>query len=204
MTAPLIVIGGYLLGAVPSSYLAGRLGGVDLREMGSKNLGATNVYRVLGWGYAVPVAVFDVAKGFLPVLYAASSADQIPWLPVTAGVAAVVGHVFPVYLRFRGGKGVATASGAVLALAPTALAASAAVWLLLVTATRYVSVGSIVGALSFPLAVFVLEPRDSYTLGASVVLAMFIVFTHRANIRRLVAGTENRIGRPRGVTGQAP
>ncbi|MFQ6045886.1 MAG: glycerol-3-phosphate 1-O-acyltransferase PlsY [Gemmatimonadales bacterium] len=203
MTSILIVAGSYLLGAIPSSYLAGRLGGVDLRERGSKNLGATNVYRVLGWAYAAPVAIFDVAKGFLPVLYATSRTDSEPWLPVASGVAAVMGHVFSIYLRFRGGKGVATASGAVLALAPAALAVSAGLWLLLVLATRYVSVGSILGAISFPIAVLLLEPGDSYTAAAGIVLAGFIVFTHRANIRRLVAGTENRVGRPHGMPGGA-
>lgn len=192
MSVALWLLGAYLLGAVPSSYLAGRLAGVDLRQHGSKNVGATNLYRVAGLGFAVPAGLFDVAKGFLPTFLAPSGT---PWLPVAVGVAAVVGHVFPVYLRFRGGKGVATAAGVVLALAPLALAVSAGVWVLTVAVTKFVSLASILAATAFPLAVRLLQPEAGWTLGVGIALTAFIVYTHRANIQRLLGGTEPRIGR---------
>jgi glycerol-3-phosphate acyltransferase PlsY len=183
----------YLLGAIPTSYLLARLfGRVDLREHGSKNLGATNLYRVMGWRYAVPAGVFDVAKGAIPVVAIAPRVGDSPWLPVGLGIAAIVGHVFSVFVHFKGGKGVATAAGAVLALAPLPLAASACVWAALVWTTGYVSLGSMAGAVAFPLAVRWLKPDDTPTLIAGVVLAAFIVFNHRTNIRRLLDGREGR------------
>lgn len=201
--ALLWIAGAYLLGAAPASYVAGRLGGVDLRQHGSRNLGATNVYRILGWKYAVPVALFDVAKGAVPAALARGFGTGDAWLPLAVGVATVVGHVFPVYLRFRGGKGVATASGVVLALAPVAFAASAVVWVAVVLTTRFVSLASMAGAAAFPVAVALTGAGNRYVLGMGVVLAAFIVYTHRDNIRRLVAGTENRFGRPaRAATGR--
>ena len=188
-------LGSYLLGSVPTSYIVGRwIAGKDLRQHGSKNLGATNVYRVLGLKYAIPVAIVDVAKGVVPVALFAPHVGSGPWAPVTFGAAAIVGHVFSVFLKFRGGKGVATASGAVLALAPTALAVSLVVWVVVVALTGYVSVASVLGALVFPVAVWFSMPEDVYTFGAGLVLAAFIVFTHRANIRRLALGIENRFG----------
>lgn len=196
MTAALWILGAYLLGAVPASYLAGRLGGrTDLREYGSGNLGATNVYRVLGWKFAAPVAAFDVAKGALPVLLAGREGGGGAWLPLAAGVAAVTGHVFPIYMRFRGGKGVATAAGVVLALEPAAFGASAVVWIAILLSTRYVSLASLLGAVSFPAAVALVGSGNRYVLATSIVLAAFIVYTHRTNIRRLRSGTEHRFGR---------
>ena len=197
MTNILWLLGGYLMGSIPTSYLAARFGaGIDLREHGSRNLGATNVYRVLGWKYAVPVGLFDVAKGSVPVLLASRWSDE-PWLPLAVGVAAVLGHVFTVFMRFKGGKGVATAAGVVLALAPTALGVSALVWLAVLTATGYMSVASMLGAITFPVAVRVLEPGDNYALVIGIALAVFIIYTHRSNIRRLLNGTENRFGKRR-------
>jgi glycerol-3-phosphate acyltransferase PlsY len=169
-------------------------GGIDLREHGSRNLGATNLYRTLGWRFAVPAGAFDIAKGAVPVAVFAPRAGDAPWVPVLLGLAAVVGHVFSIFVGFRGGKGVATAAGAVLGLAPIPLALSAAVWLGVVGLTGYVSLGSLIGAVSFPVAVAWLEPQDHYTLGAGIALAGFIVFTHRSNIRRLLSGQEARFG----------
>ena len=192
------ILGSYLLGSVPTSYVVGRwIAGKDLRQHGSKNLGATNVYRVLGLQYAIPVAIVDVAKGVVPVALFAPHVGSGPWVPVTLGAAAVFGHVFSAFLKFRGGKGVATASGAVLALAPTALAVSLVVWVAVVTLTGYVSVASVLGALVFPVAVWFAMPEDMYMFGAGLVLAAFIVFTHRTNIRRLALGVENRFGEGR-------
>lgn len=189
------LLGGYLAGAIPTSYLAARYGaGIDLLEHGSKNLGATNVYRVLGWKYAVPVGLFDVAKGAVPVFLAAISLPQ-PWAPLAVGVAAVLGHVFSVFLRFRGGKGVATAAGVVLALAPAALGIATLVWLAVLLGTGYMSLASMLGAIAFPVAARVVYPANGYALAVGIGLALFIVYTHRSNIKRLLSGTENRFGR---------
>jgi glycerol-3-phosphate acyltransferase PlsY len=191
------IVAAYLLGATPTSYIAGRLGrGIDLREHGSKNLGATNVYRLLGWRYAIPVGLFDVVKGVVPVALFGRWAEGPPWLPVTLGGAAVVGHMFSPYVRFRGGKGVATAAGVFLALAPLAFAIAIPVWGLCLWLTGYVSVSSIIAALTFPLWVRLIRHGagggGGPTFWASVVLALLIVAAHRANIGRLLAGTENR------------
>lgn len=198
MTVLLALLAAYFLGAIPTSYWVARyVGGIDLREFGSRNLGATNLYRALGWRYAVPVGAFDVAKGAIPVLVFAPWAGSAPWLPVAAGTAAVVGHVFSLFVGFKGGKGVATAAGVVLALAPLAVLVTAAVWAVVVKGSGYVSLGSVVAAVAFPVTVWLVGPRDPYLIGAGGILATFIVFTHRANIRRLLKGTEARFGQRR-------
>ena len=202
MTLVLWFAGAYLAGSIPTSYLAGRAAGIDLREHGSKNLGATNVYRVLGWKFAVPVGLFDVLKGAVPVALATRLASDPAWIPVLVGCMAVVGHVFSVFLRFRGGKGVATAAGVVLALAPLPLGISAVIWIGLLTTTGFVSVASMAGAVAFPIAVRLLMPSAAYTFWIGVVLATFIVYTHRSNIQRLIAGTENRFRRGAKPAGQ--
>jgi glycerol-3-phosphate acyltransferase PlsY len=191
------LLASYLLGAIPASYLAGRLvRGIDLREHGSRNLGATNLYRVLGWKFAVPVGLFDAAKGAIPVLLFAPRVSDSQLFALACGIAAVIGHVFSVFVRFRGGKGVATAAGVMLALTPAALGVAALVWATLVFLTGYVSVGSIVAAAVFPLAVFLLEhPDRPEILWIDAAVAAGIIWLHRANIRRLLAGTESRFGR---------
>ena len=181
----------YLLGATPTSYIAGKLGrGIDLREHGSKNLGATNVYRILGWKYAIPVALVDIAKGAGPVLLARSSSSG--WLPVVVGGAAVLGHMFSPYVSFKGGKGVATAAGMFLALAPIAVLLAIPVWVVCLWLTGYVSLSSIIAVLTVPVWVAVLQPNSPYVFWASVALVALIIFAHRRNIGRLLAGTENR------------
>jgi len=203
----------YLLGATPTSYVAAKLGrGLDLREHGSRNLGATNVYRVLGWGYAVPVGLVDVAKGAVPVALFGAWAHGPPWLPVALGAAAVLGHIYSPYVRFRGGKGVATAGGMFLALAPIAVLIALPVWGVTLWLTGYVSVSSIATVATFPVWVRLTVPDAPSTLWASVGLAALIVVAHHANIRRLLQGTENRFntrrteGRSAGssATGGAP
>ncbi len=195
LSAILWIVAAYLLGATPTSYIAGKLGrGIDLREHGSKNLGATNVYRILGWQYAIPVALFDIAKGAIPVLLFArwAGAAEHPWLPIVLGAAAVLGHMFSPYVRFKGGKGVATAAGMFLALAPLALLLALPVWALCLWLTGYVSLSSIIAAFSVPAWVWLTGPDSPYVFWASVALAVLIVFAHRRNISRLLAGTENR------------
>jgi glycerol-3-phosphate acyltransferase PlsY len=191
--AVLWVLAAYLVGATPTAYLAGRLArGIDLREHGSKNLGATNVYRVLGWRWAIPVAVVDIAKGAAPVALFGAWAGGGAWFGVGLGIAAVLGHAFSPYVRFKGGKGVATAAGMFLALAPLAVALALPLWGVCLWLSGYVSLSSILAAVAFPALVRVTRPAAAAPFWASVALALFIVFSHRSNIRRLLAGTENR------------
>jgi glycerol-3-phosphate acyltransferase PlsY len=191
------LLASYLLGAIPTSYLAGRLfGGIDLREHGSRNLGATNLYRVLGWRFAIPVGLFDAAKGLVPVLVFAPQVSASELFALICGLTAVVGHAFSVFVGFKGGKGVATAAGVMLGLTPVALGVAAVVWVVLVYLTGYVSVGSIAAAAVFPLAVYLLDPpAHPAMLWLDVAVAAAIVWFHRGNIRRLLNGTENRFGR---------
>ena len=194
---------GYVLGSVPFSYLAGRLRGVDLRDHGSGNLGASNAYRVLGAGYAVPVLVLDIAKGGAAVLLAAVVASRMGWEPTAwhrslAALGAIVGHIWTVFLGFRGGKGVATAAGAFAALTPLPLVISLAVWTGVVAATRYVSLGSMSGAVTLPIAVYLANrsagiPAAEFWLALAV--AIVVLARHRSNIRRLLDGNENRLTR---------
>ena len=191
----------YLLGATPTSYIAGKLGrGIDLREHGSKNLGATNVYRILGWKYAIPVALFDMAKGAIPVLLFArwAGAADHPWLRIVLGIAAVLGHMFSPYVTFKGGKGVATAAGMFLALAPVAVLLAIPVWGICLWLTGYVSLSSIIAVMTLPLWVVLFQPNSPPVLWASVALVALIIVAHRRNIGRLLAGTENRF-RTRGT-----
>jgi len=190
----------YLIGATPTSYLAGKLGrAIDLREHGSKNLGATNVYRVLGWPYAIPVALIDMAKGVVPIAILGPWSNGPGWFTVALGLAAVLGHMYSPYVRFRGGKGVATAAGVFLALAPLAVLISLVIWGATLWLSGYVSVASLTVAVLFPLWVWLTEPGETYTLWAAVVLALLLVYAHRANIRRLREGSENRFRTRKGV-----
>lgn len=186
----------YLAGSIPTSLVVAKLaGGVDLREFGSRNLGATNLYRLLGWKAAVPVGLFDVAKGTVPVLLAGRAAGGAEWWPYAIGVAAVLGHVFSPFVRFKGGKGVATAAGVFLALAPGSLGVGALVWAGVVYLSGYVSLGSMIAAMAFAASVPLLYPGRSELLWGSIAVCVFVVFTHRANIGRLRSGTEARFGR---------
>ena len=192
MTLGLLMVVAYLVGSIPFAYLIPRaFAGIDLREHGSGNLGATNVYRILGWKFAVPVAICDIAKGAAPVV-AARATLPFHWMPLTVGLAAIVGHVFSIFLRFRGGKGVATSAGVVLGLVPVAVAGSVVVWGVVLVASGYMSLASIVGAASFPLWTRALYPLKGFTFLVGIFLACFIAFTHRANIKRLLNGTESR------------
>jgi glycerol-3-phosphate acyltransferase PlsY len=191
------LLASYLLGAIPTSYLAARaFRGIDLREHGSRNLGATNLYRVLGWRFAVPVGLFDAAKGLIPVLVFAPRVSSSELFALVCGLTAVVGHVFSVFVGFRGGKGVATAAGVMLGLTPVALGVALAVWIVVVYGTGYVSLGSIAGAAIFPVAVLLLDPPSAPpVLWLDIAVAAAIIWLHRGNIKRLLNGTENRFGR---------
>lgn len=187
----------YLLGSVPTSLWVGKgLFGVDLREKGSGNLGATNTFRVLGWRAALPVALFDMAKGWIPVVAFAGWAGVSDFRWVLAfGAAAIVGHVFSLFARFRGGKGVATSAGVFFGLAPTAAGVCLALFIVLVATTRIVSVGSITAAVALPISIALTPHRGGTALlGFSVALSAFVLWSHRANIGRLRRGEENRFG----------
>ncbi len=193
---------GYLLGSIPFGYLLVRLrAGVDIRTVGSGNIGATNVGRILGRGASALVYLLDAAKGFASAGLLPRLLGLEPGLPsALGGVGATLGHCFPVFLRFRGGKGVATASGVLLALDPAAFAVGGLAWVLLISLVRIVSVASIGMAFAFPLAVLARDPADALrahlpVLAASLLLASLILVRHRANLRRILEGTEPRIGR---------
>jgi glycerol-3-phosphate acyltransferase PlsY len=191
------LVASYVVGAIPTSHLVSRsFAKIDLRQHGSGNLGATNLYRVLGWKYAIPVGLFDIAKGAIPVLLFAPRVSGSELYALACGVAAIIGHVFSVFVGFKGGKGVATAAGVMLALTPLALGVAAAVWAIVLMLTGYVSLASIAAAAVLPLAVYLLEPPDTpELLWMDVAIALGVILLHRRNIERLLKGTENRFGR---------
>lgn len=202
MTPWILLALAYLLGAIPTSLWVGKaFHGVDLREKGSGNLGATNAFRVLGWRSALPVALFDMFKGWLPAASFAAWGGGLGFgWTLAFGAVAIAGHVFSVFVGFRGGKGVATSAGVFLALAPLAVGLCIALFAVLVGVTRIVSVGSLAAAVALPILV-ALTPHEGgdALLGFTVALAAFVVFAHRANVGRLLRGEENRFGRPRGA-----
>jgi glycerol-3-phosphate acyltransferase PlsY len=183
---------GYVAGSVPFAFLLARQRGLDLRRIGSGNIGAANVLRTTGVRQAVTVVCLDAAKGAVAVLVAQRLTGG-PATPVAAGLASLVGHIYPVWLRFHGGKGVATAAGAFALLAPVAVAIAGVVFVLAIWATRYVSVGSMAAAVTLAVATAASEGPAAESLGA-VIAALLIVHRHRTNVGRLVAGTERRIG----------
>jgi acyl phosphate:glycerol-3-phosphate acyltransferase len=195
VSVALILAAAYLLGSLPTGYLVGRLRGVDIRTVGSRNVGATNVFRVLGTRLGVAVMAVDIAKGIAAVILARAVLDD-PW-PLVAAGAAIVGHVYPVWLRFHGGKGVAVAAGALIGLVPLAVAVLFPVWLLLVGTTRYVSVGSILCAVALTPVAWAFGASWP-TLVFAGLAAAAVVWRHRGNLGRLLRGTELRIDfRPR-------
>lgn len=201
-----VVIGSYLLGSIPSGYLAGRIAGIDIRKCGSGNVGATNVIRTLGKGYGYPVFVADFLKGFgavkLSILITARL--QLEWnspemFGILAAISSVIGHSFPVWLHFKGGKGVATSAGALLGLAPVAALVGAAIWILTFWLTRYVSVASIAAAAALPLIILITtwlsQTGGKSLFYSSVCLAAVVIWRHRSNLSRLMHGTEPRFTR---------
>lgn len=189
----------YAAGSLPFAYLAGAASGVDLRKQGSGNLGATNVFRVLGWKIGILVFLADALKGALPVLLLAprivAAGDPILWA-IACGVAAIFGHVRPLFFAFRkGGKGVATAAGVFFALAPVPMLCAFLVFVAIVLATGYVSLGSLVSALLLPALLLATKGPGSPLFLVSLVIALFVFWTHRANIGRLRRGEEHRFGK---------
>ena len=194
----LAIVLSYLLGSVPIGYLYARARGVDLRKIGSGNIGATNVYRAFGKAPAIVIFWLDVAKGLVAVVLIARLGAGWEYTAILCGLAAIAGHVTSPFMGFKGGKGVATAVGVFLGLAPLATAICLGIWALLFGLFRYVSLGSIVGAVVCPIMIWVLD-REGYRSDPvfyfALLVAVLVVITHRSNIRRLLKGTENRIGK---------
>ena len=194
----------YVIGSIPTAYLVGRAHGIDLRTVGSGNLGATKVFRTLGWKWGLFVYAVDFAKGIVPVLWLptiGAVAGGWPWGAVF-GLLAIAGHVRPVFLLGKGGgKGVATASGVFFALAPMAALGAMLAFLLTVALTRYVSLGSLIGAAVLPLVLVWTERGLTPLVLMGAMVAAFVFWTHRENIGRLRQGTERRLGRSREESG---
>lgn len=197
-----LVVAAYLLGSIPFSYLIGKAAaGTDVRKVGSGNVGATNVMRAAGKKAGIAALGLDIAKGVGAVLLVRWLAAPT-WAVGAAAVAVMLGHCFPIFLGFRGGKGVATSAGALGALAPTALLLVLAVFVAVVAWKRYVSLGSIVGAACFPLCVWTAqrlgwEEREPWLLLASALIALIVIVKHRSNLARLRQGVEPRLGERR-------
>lgn len=194
----LAIILSYLLGSIPFAYIYGKMRGVDIRKVGSGNPGATNVMRVFGTGPGVLVMLIDAAKGFVAAYFLVKvtpypNADA---LKVICGVAAVLGHTFTVFLKFKGGKGVATTAGLFAALAPFSMLITFGTFVTVVVATRYISAASIVAALLLPLMIWVMgEGGQHYIIiSMAILLSIVIVMRHRSNISRILNGTENKFG----------
>ena len=194
------ILAAYLLGSIPTAVWVGRmLYGIDIRQHGSGNAGATNVIRVLGYKAGIPVLLVDVFKGWLAVELAVwlpiqgQSPEMLTYICIGMALAAVLGHVYPVYAGFKGGKGVVTVAGAGVALFPLAILLVLAVFIVVLAATHFVSLSSIIASLAFPLVVwFVLGERHPGLVGLSLLIAVFIPVTHRKNIKRLLGGEEQK------------
>ncbi len=196
-----LVLASYLLGSLPWAVWTGKIfHGIDIREHGSGNAGATNIIRVLGWKTGVPVLLADVAKGFaatmLPVFFGLSAGNPsgLVNLQILMGMVAITGHIFPVFAGFRGGKGVATLFGMLLAVNPALTAICIGVFLIVILLTGIVSIASMIAGICFPLVLFLFFDHPSYLFkGFSILIALALIATHRKNIRRLLAGEEKKL-----------
>ncbi len=209
----LTALAAYLLGSIPTGYLVAKAKGVDIRSVGSGNIGATNVFRILGKQAGIFVLLVDALKGWvavvaivnfypalrdaLPSLFSSAegTAGQVrEYLGIIAGVSAILGHNYTCFLRFKGGKGIATTAGVLVALVPMALLIVLGVWILTFAVSRYVSLASITAAFCLPFGVWALNGSRLMLLVTSL-LALLAIYKHKANIQRLLNGTENRIGK---------
>lgn len=204
-------VAAYFLGSIPTGYLVARAKGVDIRSHGSGNIGATNVFRVLGKPAGIFVLTIDFLKGFLAcwlfarviaqnMLSADAPASQIEMLKIIAGIAAIMGHNYTCWLKFKGGKGVATTAGVLAALFPGTFGIALAVWLLVFAVSKYVSLASIAAAVSLPISTWFLKGTH-LMIGVAFFLGALAIYKHKANIQRLLDGTENRFGKKKQETG---
>lgn len=190
----LTAIVSYLLGSIPTGYLVARARGVDIRSVGSGNIGATNVFRILGKTAGISVLLVDALKGFAAcrfVAFGPGAPDE--WHHMIAGLFAILGHNYTCWLRFKGGKGIATSAGVLLALTPAGFAIALAIFLVVLALSKFVSLSSISAAAALPFAVWLTHGTPAM-IGLTTVLSVMAIFKHRANIKRLLAGTESRIG----------
>lgn len=198
LEAAVCVLAAYVIGSFPTALLVGKANGIDLRTVGSGNLGATNVLRNIGWKAGLTVYVVDMLKGVLPVVALprlSGVALNSPW-PIVFGIAAIIGHVRPIFLLGKsGGKGVATASGVFLGMAPLAAGIAFVAFVITTTISKFVSLGSLVGAVALVGAMWIHERAITPLLIVTACVAAFVFFTHRDNIKRLRNGTERKIGR---------
>jgi len=193
MMRELMLVGAYLLGSIPFAFLFVKaVGRGDVRRIGSGNVGATNAMRAAGWKVALPIAILDVGKGAAAVLLMRQVTASPSWV-TAAGLAAIVGHCFPVWLRFSGGKGVATGAGAFFTLAWAPTLAVAGVWLVVIAVFRFVSLASVVAAAAFPLAFVLMAAPPLPVVACVVAAALVIIWRHRGNLRHLVAGEEPKL-----------
>jgi glycerol-3-phosphate acyltransferase PlsY len=206
VTLVAVLIGSYLLGSVPFGHLAGRLAGIDIRKAGSGNVGATNVVRVLGKRYGYPVFALDFLKGLWAVKISMLMAPGRPpeWnspeiVGILAAMSSILGHLYPPWLKFKGGKGVATSGGALLALTPVATLIGVAIWVIVFWLTRYVSLASITAAVVLPIVILVVSSQDQNKrkplVYSSACVAAVVIWRHRSNLSRLMRGTEPRFTR---------
>jgi glycerol-3-phosphate acyltransferase PlsY len=213
----IVALVAYLLGSIPTGFLVAKAKGIDIRAVGSGNIGATNAMRVLGKPAGIFVLLADALKGFAacfvgalicvwfdshytglrPTNVSATTNGQMMWdrFTIIAGIFAVLGHNYTCWLKFKGGKGIATSAGVYLALAPWAVLVALIVFILAVLLTRYVSVGSIASAIALPAAVWVMTPHATLLGIVTTALGLLAIYKHRTNIKRLMAGTENRLGK---------
>jgi glycerol-3-phosphate acyltransferase PlsY len=199
----IVAVAAYLLGSIPTGFLVAKAKGIDIRSVGSGNIGATNAMRVLGKPAGIFVLVVDCAKGWLaakllPILaisFFNRGDSHLSEICILAGIFAVLGHNYTCWLKFKGGKGIATTAGVYLALAPIALGIAFAVFILTILVTRYVSVGSIVAAIALPTAVWILPPHNLLLGIVTTALGALAIYKHKSNIKRLMEGTESRLGK---------
>ncbi|HXI71640.1 MAG TPA: glycerol-3-phosphate 1-O-acyltransferase PlsY [Verrucomicrobiae bacterium] len=218
----LTALGAYLIGSIPTGFLAAKAKGIDIRSVGSGNIGATNAMRVLGKPAGIFVLLMDALKGYaacklavyLAVHFTTRYYDMRPdpdivaqmnWglehFAILAGIFAVLGHNYTCWLKFKGGKGIATTAGVYLALAPWALLIALVVFILAILVTRYVSVGSIAAAIALPVTVWVMTPHNLFLGMVTTALGALAIYKHKGNIQRLMAGTENRLGQKKSPEG---
>ena len=188
----------YLIGSIPFGYILVKTAkGIDIREHGSKNIGATNVWRVAGRPFGIGAFVFDMLKGFVPVLVVYNIMHGKNSLAIICGIAAILGHIFPLYLRFKGGKAAATGCGVFLFLAPLALLIALAVWALTVYISKFVSLGTMLASITLAVSVIFVGKspfgEGLYLTIFTIVMSVAIIVLHRSNIKRIINGTENRI-----------
>jgi acyl phosphate:glycerol-3-phosphate acyltransferase len=203
----------YLLGSIPTGFLVAKARGVDIRTVGSGNIGATNVFRILGTPAGVFVLLADAAKGWLAVFvvaglvggwcYPDAGKQAMEWFKLCAGVAAILGHIYTCWLYFKGGKGIATSAGVLVALVPGALLIILSIWIVVFALSRYVSLASICASFALPFAAWVRGGSRTIII-VTAALAALAIYKHKANIKRLLNGTENRIGAKKAAPAEPP